>query len=61
MTTEQQVCKQHVITHTFQEDVVGSDVRLPTKMDPYQLRTTRLSAERRLYIFERKLVQELKD
>jgi len=34
MTTGQQVCEQHVIINTSQEDDGGSVVRLPTKMDP---------------------------
>jgi len=61
MTTEQQVCKQHVITHTTQQDDGESVVRLPTKMDHKQLGSSRLAAERRLHIFERRLEQELKD
>ena len=61
MTTELQVCKQHVITHTTQQDDGGSVVRLPTKMDPKQLGSSRLAADRRLHIFERRLEQELKD
>ena len=43
MTTEQQVCKQRVITHTTQQDDGGSVVRLPTKMDPKQLGFSRLA------------------
>jgi len=50
MTTEKQVCKQHVITHTTQRDDGGSVVRLPTKLDPKQPETSRVAAERRLYI-----------
>jgi len=61
MTAEQQVCKQHVITHTTQKDDGRFAVRLPTKMDPKQRGSSRLSAERRLHIFERRLEQELKD
>jgi len=61
MTTEQQVCKQHFFTHTTQQDDGGSVVRLPTKMDPKQLGTSRVAAERRLHIFERRLEQDLKD
>jgi len=61
MTTDQQVCKQHVITHTTQQDDGGSVVRLPTMMDPKQLGSSRLAAERRLHIFERRLEQELND
>ena len=61
MTTEQQVCKQHVITHTTQQDDRGSVVRLPRKMDPKQLGSSRLAAERRLHIIERRLEQEFED
>jgi len=60
MTTEQQVCKKHVITNTTQQDDGGSVVRLPTKMDPMQLGSSRLGAERRLQIFESRLEQEHK-
>jgi len=61
MTTEQQVCKQHVITHTTQQDDGGSVVRLPTKMDPKQIGSSRIAAWRRLHIFERRMEEELKD
>jgi len=61
MTTEEQVCEQHVIKHTTQQDDGGSVVRLPTKMDAKQHGSSCLSAERRLQIFERRLEQELKD
>jgi len=61
MTTQQQFCEQHVITHTTQQDDGGFVFRLPTKMDPKQLGASRLTAERRLHVFERKLEQELKD
>ena len=60
MTTEQQVCKQHVIAHTTQQDDRGSVERLPTKMDTKQLLLSSLSAKRRMHIFERRLEQELK-
>jgi len=60
MTTEQQVCEQYFITHKTQQDD-GRFVRLPTKMDPKQLGSCRLTAERRLHAFERRLEQELKD
>jgi len=59
MTTEQQVRKEHVITHTSLQDDGGSVARLPTKMDPKQIGTSRLAAERRLLRFERRLEQEL--
>jgi len=61
MTTEQQVCKQHVISQTTQQPDGGSVVILPTKMDPKQRGTSRLTVERRLHIFEHRLEQELKD
>jgi len=61
ITTEQQVCEQHFITHTSQQDDGRFVVRLPTKMDPKQLGSSRLAAERRLHAFERRLEQELKD
>jgi len=61
MTTEKQVCKQQFITHTTQQPDGGSVVRLPTKMDPKQLGTSRLTAEQGLHIFERRHEQELKD
>ena len=57
MTTEQQVCKQQVITHTTQQDDGGSVVRLPTKMDPKYFGSSRLT----VHIFERRFEQELKD
>jgi len=44
MTTEQQVCEHHFITHTTQQDDGRFDVRLPTKMDPKQLVSSRLPA-----------------
>jgi len=61
MTKEQQVCKQHVTTHTTQQDNGGSVVRLPTKMDPKQIGSSCLAAERRLHIFVSRQEQELKD
>jgi len=61
MTAENQVCKQHVVTHTNEQNDGGSVVRLPTNMDPKQLGSSRLTAERILHIFERRLEQELKD
>jgi len=45
ITTEEQVCKQHVISHTTQQAGGGSVVRLPTKMDPKQLGSSRLTTE----------------
>jgi len=61
MTTEHQVCKQQVIIHTTQQDDGGYVVRLPTKMDPKQLGSSRLTAQRGPHIFERRLEQEFKD
>jgi len=61
ITTEQQECKQRVITRKTQQDDGVYVVRLPTKMDPKQLGTSRLAAERRLRIFEQRMEQELKN
>jgi len=61
MTKEQQVCEQHFIIHTAQQDDGRFVFRLPTKMDPKQLGSSRLAAERRLHAFERSLEQELRD
>ena len=58
MTTEQQTCEQHFITHTTQQDDGRFVVRLPTKMDPRQLGSSRLSAERSLQAIERRLERE---
>jgi len=60
MTAEKQVCKQH-ITNTTQQNDGGSVVTLPTNMNPKQVEFSRLTAELRLHIFERRLVKELKD
>jgi len=46
---------------TTQQDDGRFVVRLPTKMDPKQLGSSRLTADRRLHTFERRLEQELKD
>jgi len=55
MTTEQQACEQHFITHTTQQQDGRVVVRLPTKMDPKQLGSSHPSAERRLHDIERRL------
>ena len=55
MTAEQQACEQHFSSNTFQQHDGRFVVRLPTKMDPKQLGSSRLSAERRLHAIERKL------
>ena len=57
MTTEQQACEQHFVTHTTQQDG-RFIVRLPTKMDPKQLGSSRLSAESRLHAIERRLERD---
>jgi len=58
MTKEQQASEQHFITHTNQQDDGRFVVRLPTNMDPKQLGSSRLSAERRLHAIERRLERE---
>jgi len=58
MTAEQQVCEQHFITHTTQQQDGRFVVRLPTKMDPKQLGSSHLSAERRLHAIERRLERD---
>jgi len=58
MTTEQQVCEQHFITHATQQQDGRFVVRLPTKMDPKQLGSSCLSAERRLHAIERRLERD---
>jgi len=58
MTREQQACEQHFISHTTQQPDVRFVVRLPTKMDPKQLGSSRLSAERKLHAIERRLERE---
>jgi len=58
MTKEQQACEQHFISHTSQQPDGRFVVRLPTKMDPKQLGSSRLSAERRLHAIERRLERE---
>jgi len=42
ITTEQQVFKQHFVTHTTEQLEGGSDIRLPTKIDLKLLGTSRL-------------------
>jgi len=55
---EQQDGEQHFITHTKQQDDGRFVVRLSTKMDPKQLGSSRLSAERTLHAIERRLERE---
>ena len=58
LTKEQQACEQQFITHTTQQVDGRFVVRLPRKMDPKQLGSSRLSAERRLHAIERRLERE---
>jgi len=58
MTTEHQACEQHFITYTTQKQDGRFVVRLPTKMDPKQLESSRLSAERRLHAIESRLERD---
>ena len=60
-TAEQHACVQHFITPTTQQEDGGFVARLPTKEEPKQLGSFRLSSERRLHAIERRLEQELKD
>jgi len=58
MTTEQQACEQHFITHATQQQDGRFVVRLPTKLNPKQLGSSHLSAERRLHAIERRLERD---
>jgi hypothetical protein len=58
MTAEQQACEEHFLIHTIQQPAGRFVVRLPTKMEPNQLGTSRLSAERRLRAIERRLERD---
>jgi hypothetical protein len=58
MTAEQKACEDHFLTHTTQQPDGRFVVKLPTKMEPTQLGTSRLSAERRLHAIERRLEQD---
>jgi len=60
MTAEQQACESHFITHTTQQQDGRFVVKLPTKMDPKQLGSSRLSAERRLHAIEHRLERDPK-
>jgi hypothetical protein len=55
MTAKQQACEQHFIANTVEQPDERFVVRLPTKLDPKQLGSSRLSAERRLHAIERRL------
>jgi hypothetical protein len=58
MTPEEQVCEEHFLTHTSQQQDGRYIVRIPTKGEPNQLGTSRLSAERRLHAIERRLERD---
>ena len=58
MSAEQQSCEQHFISNTVQQPDGRFVVRLPKKMDPKQLGSSRLSAEQRLHATERRLERD---
>jgi hypothetical protein len=58
MTAEQKACEEHFLTHTKHQPDGRFVVRLPTKMDPTHLGTSRLTAERRLHAIERRLERD---
>jgi len=58
MTSEQQACEQHFIRTTTQGTGGRFVVRIPFKMDPKQLGSSRLFAERRLHAIERRLERQ---
>jgi hypothetical protein len=58
MTSEQHACEEHFLTHTTQQQDGRFVVRPPTKVDPNQLGTSRLYAERRLHAIERRLERD---
>jgi hypothetical protein len=58
MTSEQQACEEHFLTHTTQQQHGRYVVRLPIKGEPKQLRTSRLSVERRLHAIQRRQKQD---
>ena len=58
MTMEEQSCEQHFISRKTQQPHGRFVVRLPTKMDPKQLGSSRLSDERRLHAIDRRLKRE---
>jgi len=55
ITAEQKACEKHFLINTTQQPDGRFVVKLPTKMEPTQLGTSRLSAEHRLHAIERKL------
>ena len=58
ITAEQEACEEHFITNTTQQPDGRFVVKLPTKMEPTQLGTSRLSAEHRLHAIERRLERD---
>ena len=58
MTAEQESCEQHFISNTVQQPDGRFVVRFPTKMDPKQLGSSSLTAERRLHAPERRLERD---
>jgi hypothetical protein len=55
MIAEQKASEEHFLTHTTQQPDGRFAVKLPTKMEPTQLRTSCLSEEQRLHAIERRL------
>lgn len=53
--TTEQAREEHFLTHTTQQPDGRFVVRLPVKMEPNQLSTSRLTTERRLHAIERRL------
>jgi len=58
MTSEQQACEHHFISTKTQRFDGSFVVRLPIKMDPKQLGSSRLSAEGRLHAIESRLERQ---
>jgi len=58
MTAEQKACEEHFLTCTTQQPDGRFVVKLPTKVEPTQLGTSRLSTERRLHAIERRLERD---
>jgi hypothetical protein len=63
MSSEQQACEEHFLTHTTQQPDGRFVVRLPTKMESSNIGLSRLSAGRRLHAIECRLDRDpnLKD
>jgi len=58
MRAEQQACEQQFISNTTQQPDGRFVGRLPTEMDPKQLASSRLSAERRMHAIESRLERQ---